>query len=148
AQYVLDNDARLTGDTRKWHRTWYDSTLPHWLLDRLHAPVSTLATGTCQWWGNGRFWAWEGVGCCEGTCTHVWNYAHAAARLFPEIERNLREIQDLGVALHPDGLVGFRGQRNGAYAADGQAGTVLKCYREHRSEEHTSELQVTPISRM
>lgn len=131
AHYVLDNIERLTGDTRKWHDTYYDSTLPRWLLDRLHAPLSNLATGTCQWWGNGRFWAWEGVGCCEGTCTHVWNYAQALGRLFPELERSVREMQDLGEAFHPDGLVGFRGSQNGAQAADGQAGTVLKCYREH-----------------
>jgi len=132
AEYVLDNCERLRRDTRLWHETYYDSTLPHWLLDRLHSTVCNLATGTCRWFGDGRFWAWEGVGCCEGTCTHVWNYAHALARLFPELERSTREMQDLGVALHDDGLVGFRGRQNKAYAADGQAGTVLKCYREHQ----------------
>ena len=89
AHYVLDNHDRLVGDTKKWHQTFYeDSTLPRWLLFRLHSTVSNLATGTCQWWQSGRFWAWEGVGCCEGTCTHVWNYEHAAARLFPELERS------------------------------------------------------------
>jgi uncharacterized protein (DUF608 family) len=132
AHYVLDNVDRLSRDTRLWRDTFYDSTLPRWLLERIHATVSNLATGTCQWWADGRFWAWEGVGCCSGTCTHVWNYAQALARLFPELERSVRERQDLGAALHPDGLVGFRGQQNRAYAADGQAGTVLKCYREHR----------------
>ena len=132
AHYVFDNLERLAGDTRKWHHTYYDSTLPHWLLDRLHSTVCNLATGTCQWWKNGRFWAWEGVGCCHGTCTHVWNYAHAPGRLFPELERSARQMQDLGQALHQNGLVGFRGERNKAYAADGQCGTVLKCYREHQ----------------
>lgn len=132
AHYVFDHYPRLSHETRLWHDTYYDSTLPHWLLDRLHYPVCNLATGTCQWWKNGRFWAWEGVGCCHGTCTHVWNYAQAAARLFPELERSAREMQDLGVALHENGLVGFRGEPNRAYAADGQAGTVLKCYREHQ----------------
>lgn len=133
AKYLLDNHDRLTSETRLWVSTFYDdSTLPHWLLDRLHSTVANLATGTCQWWRDGRFWAWEGVGCCSGTCTHVWNYAHAMAGLFPELERSVRENQDLGAALHDDGLVGFRGERNRAYAADGQAGTVLKCFREHR----------------
>lgn len=132
ATYVFDNHKRLTDDTRLWVRTFYDdSTLPHWLLERLHSTVCNLATGTTQWWKSGRFWAWEGVGCCSGTCTHVWNYEHAMARLLPELERSVRETQDLGAALHEDGLVGFRGERNNAYAADGQAGTVLKCYREH-----------------
>ncbi len=132
AHYVLDNHERLVDDTQKWHETFYeDSTLPRWLLFRLHSTVSNLATGTCQWWGNGRFWAWEGVGCCAGTCTHVWNYAHAAARLFPALERSAREMQDFGDGFDPEtGLVGFRSNR--AYAADGQCGTVLKAYREHQ----------------
>ena len=51
AQYVLDNHDRLAGDTKKWHQTFYeDSTLPRWLLFRLHSTVCNLATGTCQWW--------------------------------------------------------------------------------------------------
>ncbi|GAF77114.1 unnamed protein product, partial [marine sediment metagenome] len=133
ARYVLDNHERLAGDTRKWHQTFYeDSTLPRWLLFRLHSTVCNLATGTCQWWKNGRFWAWEGVGCCAGTCTHVWNYAHAPARLFPELERSAREMQDFGEGFDENsGLVGFRSNR--AYAADGQCGTILKAYREHQA---------------
>jgi non-lysosomal glucosylceramidase len=133
AEYVRDNLDRLSRQTRLFHDTYYDSTLPHWLLDRIMMPVSTLATDTCQWWANGRFWAWEGVGCCEGTCTHVWNYAQAMARLFPELERSARTKQDLGPAFDPKtGRVGFRGEDpNSPYAADGQCGTVLKCYREH-----------------
>jgi uncharacterized protein (DUF608 family) len=132
AHYVSDDWSRLTGDTAKWYKAYYvNSTLPRWLLFRLHSTVCNLATGTCQWWQNGRFWAWEGVGCCEGTCTHVWNYAHAPARLFPELERSAREMQDFGQGFDADsGLVGFRSNR--AYAADGQCGTVLKAYREHQ----------------
>ena len=96
-------------------------------------PISTLATNTVQWRRNGRFWAWEGVGCCDGTCTHVWNYAQGMARLFPELERSARIMQDLGVGFDPKtGRVGFRGENpTQPYAADGQCGTVLKCYREH-----------------
>jgi uncharacterized protein (DUF608 family) len=132
ADYVLDNQDRLMGDTGKWYETYYEqSTLPRWLLFRLHSTVCNLATDTCQWWKGGRFWAWEGVGCCTGTCTHVWNYAHAPARLFPELERSAREMQDLGEGFESGtGLVGFRSNR--AYAADGQCGTVLKAYREHQ----------------
>jgi len=132
AHYILDNHNRLAGDTIKWHKTYYeDSTLPRWLLFRLHSTVCNLATGTCQWWKNGRFWAWEGVGCCEGTCTHVWNYAHAPARLFPQLERSAREMQDFGEGFDSQsGLVGFRSNR--VYAADGQCGTILKAYREHQ----------------
>lgn len=134
-RYVQEHQSRLTADTRLWRDTFYDSTLPYWLLDRLHSTVSILASGTCQYWKNGRFWAWEGVNCCEGTCTHVWNYSHAEARLFPELARSTREMQDFcprdqGGGFHPDtGLVGFRSNDN--YAADGQCGTILKAYREH-----------------
>jgi uncharacterized protein (DUF608 family) len=129
ARYIAVNLTRLRADTHLWHDTYYDSTLPHWLLDRLHMPVSNLATGVTQWWKNGRFWAFEGVGSCVGTCTHVWNYAQALARLFPELERSAREMQDFSAGYHDSGLVGFRGDNN--YAADGQCGTVLKAYREH-----------------
>ncbi|MBL1216859.1 MAG: hypothetical protein D8M59_05125 [Planctomycetes bacterium] len=131
-RHIDEHFDRLSSETHRWVDTYYEqSTLPHWLLERLHWPVSNLATGTCLRHADGRFWAWEGVGCCSGTCTHVWNYEHACARLFPELERSVRIGQDLGVALHEDGLVGFRGLTNGWYAADGQAGTILKCYREH-----------------
>jgi uncharacterized protein (DUF608 family) len=133
AQYLRQNLDRLSKATHLFHDTYYDSTLPHWLLDRLLMPVSTLATNTVQWWRNGRFWAWEGVGCCHGTCTHVWNYAQGVAHLFPELERSARTMQDLGPALDlKTGRVAFRGEGPGFdYAADGQCGTVLKCYREH-----------------
>jgi len=141
ADYVLDNYERLAGDTAKWYKTYYEhSTLPRWLLFRLHSTVCNLATGTCQWWKNGRFWAWEGVGCCAGTCTHVWNYAHAPARLFPELERSAREMQDFGEGFDSEsGLVGFRSNR--AYAADGQCGTILKAYREHQMSADNSFLK-------
>ena len=134
ALYVLGNLDRLLDQTRLWHRTYYDSTLPHWLLDRMHSTAANLATTTCQWWKNGRFWAWEGAGCCYGTCGHVWNYAHAMARLFPELERSVREMQDFapGVGLHPDGAIGFRGEGWTDWAGDAQGGYILKAYREHQ----------------
>ncbi len=131
AGYVLDHHERLAGQTRLWHATYYDSTLPHWLLDRVGSTLSCLASCTCELWKNGRFWAWEGVYCCPGTCTHVWNYAHGAARLFPSLERSVREMQDLSIGLQAGGLVGFRGEHNVTPAADGQMGTILKCWREH-----------------
>lgn len=134
ARYLAKELPRLAEETQRWHDAYYDSTLPHWLLDRLHMPISILASSTSQWWKNGRFWAWEGVGCCAGTCTHVWNYEQAMARLFPQLEQSVRQMQDFDAdaGFQPvTGLVGFRGESHMAYAADGQAGTVLKAYREH-----------------
>jgi uncharacterized protein (DUF608 family) len=148
ANYLLDRQEILTQPTRMWRDTFYDSTLPYWLLDRLHSTVSILATGTCQWWESGRFWAYEGVTCCHGTCTHVWNYAHAHARLFPELARTIREMQDFnpvenGGAFYESGLVAFRGDdsQSFTYAADGQCGTVLKAYREHLCSPDNSFLE-------
>jgi uncharacterized protein (DUF608 family) len=134
-RHVAEGLPRLEGETRAWHRAFHeDSTLPRWLLDRLHSTVSTLATSTCQWWRNGRFWAYEGVGCCHGTCAHVWNYEHAMARLFPELERSVREMQDLDPKAGFDsdtGAIRFRGEGWSMWAGDAQAGTILKCWREH-----------------
>jgi uncharacterized protein (DUF608 family) len=131
AAYLARHLDRLSRQTRLWHDTWYDSTLPYWFLDRTLANASILATSTCHWFATGRFYGWEGVGCCEGTCTHVWHYAHAVARLFPALERDLRKRTDFGTAIHPDGIIEHRGESCGL-AVDGQAGCILRAYREHQ----------------
>lgn len=132
AEYIAQNFQRLAGQTRLWHDTWYDSTLPHWFLNRSLLNASILASSTCYRFSSGRFYGWEGVGCCPGTCTHVWHYAHAVARLFPELERDLRERTDFGLAFQPEtGVIRFRGEQAGL-AIDGQAGCILRAYREHQ----------------
>jgi len=132
AEYVARHYARLSHQTKLWHRTWQDSTLPHWFLSRAFLNTSILATTTAHRFGTGRFWGWEGVGCCEGTCTHVWHYAQAVARLFPALERDTREHIDFGIALDAKtGKIGFRGEGTGP-AVDGQCGRILGVYREHQ----------------
>jgi uncharacterized protein (DUF608 family) len=132
-RYVEKNFDRLASETRLWHRTWYDSTLPYWLLDRTLLTISTLATATCYRFNNGRFYGWEGTYCCAGTCTHVWQYAQAVARLFPKLERSTREIVDFGLAFHEDtGLIDYRAEAARQLAVDGHAGTILRAYREHQ----------------
>jgi non-lysosomal glucosylceramidase len=132
AFYVAREHTRLARETKLWHATWYDSTLPHWFLDRTFANTSILATTTAHRFGTGRFWGWEGVGCCFGTCTHVWHYAQAVGRIFPELERYTREYVDFGAAFHAqNGEIGYRGEGTGP-AVDGQCGRILGVYREHR----------------
>lgn len=139
AEHVAANYAELSAQTRQWVKSWNDSTLPQWLLDRTVVTADTLQTANCFLLGDGkggRFWAWEGIGVCHGTCTHVWHYAQALARLFPALERNLREKTDYGFAQLPSGVVPYRAKiesgEGGGIAIDGQCGTVLRSYREHR----------------
>jgi len=132
AKYVAENFDRLASQTRLWRDTWYDSTLPFWFLDRTQLNTSILATSTSFRFATGRFWAWEGVGCCAGTCSHVWHYAHAMGRQFPDLERILREKTDFGLALQPDGAIHFRGENNNGPAIDAQAGSILRALREHQ----------------
>ncbi|RYG37142.1 hypothetical protein EON81_07545 [bacterium] len=131
ARYAHSDFEHLTSATRLWNRTWHDSTLPHWFLDRTFIPTACLATQTSHRFDNGRFWGWEGVDCCPGTCQHVWNYAQAMARIFPEIERDLRQRVDFGLALHPNGSTGHRAECGPSTFTDGHAGTILRAYREH-----------------
>ncbi len=132
ADYVAAELPRLESQTWLWRDTWYDSTLPHWFLDRTFANTSILATTTSHRFASGRFWGWEGVGCCAGTCTHVWHYAQAVGRIFPEIERDLRERVDFGVGFAPgEGMVRHRGEGSGP-AIDGHCGRILGVWREHQ----------------
>jgi uncharacterized protein (DUF608 family) len=134
AQYIHGNFERLSSQTLLWAATWKDSTLPHWFLERTFLTIDTLATSNCHRFSSGRFWAWEGVGACHGTCTHVWHYAQAMGRIFPALERDCRERTDLGIALQDAGGIVFRAEMESRQrpAIDGQAGSVLRCYREHQ----------------
>ena len=132
AAYLAANMEQLYTQTKRWTDTWYDSTLPFWLLDRSMANTSILSTNTCYRFANGRFYGWEGVNCCEGTCAHVWHYAQAPGRLFPAIERDVRERVDFGLALGKDGAIHYRGEVHQHHADDGQCGRILGILREHQ----------------
>ena len=123
----------LLSATIAWRDTWYDSTLPWWFLDRTMANTSTLATGTCVALAGGRFYGNEGVNSCQGTCTHVYGYGQAIGRLFPAIERDLRERVDLGLGYDPaTGRVLTRGEFQDPWAVDGHTMAILRCWREHQ----------------
>lgn len=141
AKYVGLNFNQLYTQTALWRKTWYDSTLPWWFLERTFLNISTLATTTAHRFESGRFYAWEGVGCCKGTCTHVWQYAQAVGRIFPAIERDTRERVDLGLSLKSDGMMLYRGEVVKTPAIDGQAGTILRIYREHLMSPNKTFLQ-------
>ena len=129
--YLATNYQTLKHQTLLWKNTFYDSTLPWWFLERTFMNISTLATTTTHRFKSGRFYAWEGVGCCHGNCTHVYQYAQAMSRIFPELERDTRERVDLGIGFdEKTGMISIRGEKTGP-SIDGQSGTVLRIYREH-----------------
>jgi non-lysosomal glucosylceramidase len=138
---------KIYARTRLWHDTWNDSTLPHWLLDRTFVNTSALATSTCLRFEGGRFWGWEGVNCCPGTCTHVWHYAQSVGRVFPELERITREQVDFNYdrALKRDGAIFYRAEGGKPQwdkaATDGQCGTILRVYREHTMSPNAAFLE-------
>jgi non-lysosomal glucosylceramidase len=131
AAHIATDADRLYQETHLWTDTWYDSTLPYWLLDRTMANTSILATNTFYRFKNGRFYGWEGINCCEGTCAHVWHYAQAPGRLFPQVERDIRERVDFGLALGENGAIHYRGEAHNHHADDGQCGRILGVLREH-----------------
>ncbi len=146
ADYIASNYKKLTQTTKDWVDTWYSSTLPTWFLDRTFVNTSTLSTTTCYRLTDltgdpdnmGRFYTMEGVYLGHGTCTHVFHYEQALGRVFPNLARQLREQVDYGLSFTPEGIIKYRGefssigQHDGrGYAVDGQAGTILRTYREH-----------------
>jgi uncharacterized protein (DUF608 family) len=156
SNYIINNKSYLFENTKLWNKTWYESTLPAWFLDRTFVNVSTLATRACyrlhDLTGNpeneGRFYTMEGVYLGNGTCTHVFHYEQALGRVFPGLARQLREQTEYGLSFQPDGLIGFRGEfsNEGAhegrgYAVDGQAGTILRAYREYTMSPDKAFLQ-------
>ena len=138
AAYLAQNFDSLKDKTMLWKQTWYDSTLPWWFLERTFANISTMATTTTHRFQSGRYYAWEGIGCCHGNCTHVYQYAQAVSRIFPGLERDTRERVDLGIGYdEATGMIHIRGEKTGP-SIDGQAGTVLRIYREHQmSSDYT-----------
>ena len=141
AEYTGANLDRLEGETRLFKDSLFESTLPEPVLDAVSSQISILKTTTCLRLADGTFYAFEGCnpgsGCCEGTCTHVWNYAQALPYLFPVLERSIRDA-DYAYNLTDAGHMTFRMPlplgtiaSGGFHAAgDGQMGGIIKVYRE------------------
>ena len=143
ASYSLRHFDRLLAETVQFRDLLLDSSLPEVALEAISANLSILKSPTVLRLEDGTFYGWEGlntnVGCCEGSCTHVWGYQQALAFLFPALERSMRQA-DYRYNLQSDGSMPFRmmlplgapqlGTRVHRACADGQLGGVMKVYRD------------------
>ena len=140
AAYALQEWDRLDYATQQFHDALFASDLPPVVLDAISANISILKSPTVLRLQDGTFYGFEGChpdeGCCEGSCTHVWNYAQALPFLFPALERSMRDA-DYEHNLRDDGGMPFRlqlpigvGQWDFRPCVDGQFGGVMKSYRD------------------
>ncbi|NBD25782.1 GH116 family glycosyl-hydrolase [Paenibacillus glycinis] len=157
--YLLDNLDRLEGRSRDFRRALFGSTLPDYVLDALAANITVIRSTTCFRIGDGTLLGWEGGfdhrGSCEGSCTHVWNYAQTMAFLFPSLERSMRRVEFL-LETDDRGSMAFRTNRvfggerwDMVPAADGQLGTIVRLYREWKlSGDDGFMLELWPKARL
>ncbi|MBX3104621.1 MAG: hypothetical protein KF867_06565, partial [Cryobacterium sp.] len=142
ARQLIKELPALETSTRAFHESLFGSSLPHEIIDAASANLTVIRSTTCFRLEGGVFAAWEGSfdhsGSCEGTCTHVWNYAQSIAWLFPELERSARRTEFLH-EVREDGRMNFRANSvfgNSPWdfhaAVDGQLGAVVRLYREWR----------------
>lgn len=143
----------LVARTGDWVRAL--SVLEPIEAEHLAAQASLLRSTTCFRSEDGAFYGFEGVqgastsgwadngGSCPLNCTHVWNYEQALSRLFPRLERSMRDTE-FDVLQAPDGHIPHRvivptlvrqlwDEPIGGPvepALDGMLGTVLKTLRE------------------
>lgn len=131
AAYVRDNLRRLTGETKLYHDTVYDSNLPQYVLDRVTSATALLHTPTVWWAKNGFFGAREGWGCCPGMPTHVFHYAQGQAWLWPEVGR--RWTQQWLDNADAQGKIPMRFDSDSSFTLDGQTGVILSAYRTYQT---------------
>ena len=100
--------------------------------------LSTLRSEVCFRTKNRNFFGWEGIfekgGSCFGSCTHVWGYEHALIDLWPELAKNMTELQ-FGPQMKDTGEMSFRvglplcvNAQAVHPAADGQMQCIIKAY--------------------
>ncbi len=151
AGYSLKNWNRLYEETLTFKNALFSSSLPEQIIDAVSANISILKTPTCLRLEDGSFYGFEGCncteGCCEGSCTHVWNYAYALPFLFPRLERSMREL-NYRYNQDDNGAMSFRlqlppGRKRSAFrpCADGQFGDVIKTYRDWKISGDTEWLK-------
>ena len=130
----------LRGRTSAFAEALHATDIPAEALEAVTANLGILRSPTVLRQHDGRLWNWEGCGewsgSCHGSCTHVWNYAQAAAHLFPGLERSLRETEFFE-SQDERGHQNFRAalpigpaDHDFYAAADGQLGGIVKAWRE------------------
>ena len=141
ALYAFTHHKRLKEETLRFKKALYETTLPDYCIEAVSANLSILKTATCLRLENGEFYGFEGSGLtqgvCEGSCSHVWNYAYALPYLFPKLERTMRDL-DFTYNQREDGAMSFRlmlplGRQRYDFrpCVDGQMGGVIKAWREY-----------------
>jgi non-lysosomal glucosylceramidase len=150
--------ARLRDQSRTWADAFLASDLPDVAIELLLAQPALIRSPTTFRTADGRFYGFEGSlgastlnwngslgGSCPLNCNHVWNYEQGLSRLFPALERSMRETE-LCATQAPEGYLPHRvvlplwlPQLHGGViggperpALDGMLGAVLKSYREVR----------------
>jgi non-lysosomal glucosylceramidase len=138
--YLTKNFEHLEDLTAKFHNSFFNSSYPSYVLDAVASNLTVIRSNTCFQVEDGTFFAYEGcfvnAGCCDGNCTHVWNYAQSIAYLFPELEKSMRRTEFLRET-DEDGAMNFRARTylqdekwDLPPAADGQLGCVIRLYRD------------------
>lgn len=140
-----------------WSETVLSASLPVWLTEFLAAQGALIRSPTVFQTADGKLYGFEGTqgastsmlgwkgygGSCPLNCTHVWTYEQALSRLFPDLERTMRET-DFDYVQAPEGYIPHRtllplfvkqlwgspigGPTNPAL--DGMLSSVLKTWRE------------------
>jgi uncharacterized protein (DUF608 family) len=140
AMHTASRLPELEQKTRSFAETLFSSTLPPEVLEAVSSQVSILRTNTCILLEGKRFFGFEGCADDEANgwmnCSHVWNYEHASAFLFPELQRSVRDTDFLH-EMRSDDSMAFRSmvpldiaQWSFRPAADGQMGCIMGLYRE------------------
>lgn len=115
------------------------ATAPDVIKEAALFNLSTLRTETCFRTADGHFFGWEGIfeeqGSCFGNCSHVWGYEHALIDLWPDLAKDMTELQ-LDYAMDARGHIANRihlpldpkNATNDLAAADGQMQCLVKTY--------------------
>ena len=152
ARYVVEHYEWLEDLTAKFHNSFFASSFPEYVLDAVSSNLTVIRSNTCFQVEDGTFFAYEGcfhiAGCCDGNCTHVWNYAQTLAYFYPQLEKSMRRTEFME-EMDEEGAMNFRARiylQDEPWelppAADGQLGCVLRLYRDWKLTGDTEHLHM------